>query len=83
MGITPINLLAILLQVLLVALKLTGTIDWTWLWVWSPTWLLISFVVFCVAIYKGAIWLERKLETPGEKAARELRSLANQLRRRH
>ena len=32
------------LTLLLIALKLTGRIDWNWIWVLSPIWISISFL---------------------------------------
>ena len=32
------------LTLLLIALKLTGQIDWNWIWVLSPIWISISFL---------------------------------------
>ena len=32
------------LTLLLIALKLTGQIDWNWVWVLSPIWISISFL---------------------------------------
>ena len=32
------------LSLLLIALKLTGQIDWNWIWVLSPIWISISFL---------------------------------------
>jgi hypothetical protein len=34
-----------ILQILFIALKLIGTINWSWLWVLSPTWISIIIVV--------------------------------------
>lgn len=34
-----------LLTVLFVALKLTGSIDWSWLWVVSPLWIKAIFLL--------------------------------------
>ncbi len=48
-----------LLQILFIALKLTGFIDWSWLWVLSPIW--ISILLFVVIVVVGAIivaWLD-------------------------
>lgn len=41
-----------LLQVVLIALKLLGKIEWSWIWVWAPTWIsLIVYAVVFVALY--------------------------------
>ena len=42
-----------LLQVLFIALKLTGFITWSWWWVLSPT--LIPFVVYVVLMVVSTI----------------------------
>lgn len=39
-----------LLQLLFVALKLVGVINWSWLWVLSPTWISLVIVVICLII---------------------------------
>ena len=39
-----------LLQLLFIALKLVGVIDWSWLWVLSPTWISLVIVVICLII---------------------------------
>ena len=40
-----------LLQILFIALKLTGFIDWSWIWVLSPIWIsIILWVVIAVVI---------------------------------
>ena len=47
------------LTLLLVALKLTGNIDWSWLWVLSPIWgfacllVLIIVILFLAVYFKG------------------------------
>lgn len=33
------------LQILFIAFKLTGVIDWSWLWVLSPIWLQLVFAI--------------------------------------
>ena len=38
------------LQLLFIALKLTGVINWSWLWVLSPTWISLVIVVICLII---------------------------------
>lgn len=38
------------LQILFIALKLTGVINWSWLWVLSPTWISLVIVVICLII---------------------------------
>ena len=38
------------LQLLFIALKLTGVINWSWLWVLSPTWISLIIVVICLII---------------------------------
>ena len=52
-GITPIQLLEILLTVTFVVLKLCKVIDWSWWWVLSPVWIptiliLIWVLIICV-----------------------------------
>ena len=39
-----------LLQILFIALKLTGVISWSWVWVLAPTWigLIISLIVILI-----------------------------------
>ena len=39
-----------LLQLLFIALKLVGVIDWSWLWVLAPTWISLIIVVICLII---------------------------------
>ena len=39
-----------LLQLLFIALKLVGVINWSWLWVLSPTWISLVIVVICLVI---------------------------------
>ena len=39
-----------LLQLLFIALKLVGVINWSWLWVLSPTWISLAIVVICLII---------------------------------
>lgn len=39
-----------LLQLLFIALKLIGVINWSWLWVLSPTWISLVIVVICLII---------------------------------
>ena len=39
-----------LLQLLFIALKLVGVIDWSWLWVLSPIWISLILVVICLVI---------------------------------
>ena len=39
-----------LLQILFIALKLTGVISWSWVWVLAPTWigLIVSLIVIII-----------------------------------
>lgn len=39
-----------LLQILFIALKLTGVISWSWVWVLAPTWigLIVSLIVLVI-----------------------------------
>ena len=46
-----------LLQILFIALKLLGVIDWSWLWVLSPIW--ISCIIL-ILIFAFIIWLYKK-----------------------
>lgn len=40
-----------LLQILFIALKLTGFIDWSWIWVLSPIWIsIILWIVIAIVI---------------------------------
>ena len=39
-----------LLQLLFIALKLVGVINWSWLWVLSPIWISLVIVVICLII---------------------------------
>lgn len=39
-----------LLQLLFIALKLIGVINWSWLWVLSPIWISLILVVICLVI---------------------------------
>ena len=44
-----------LLQILFIALKLIGVIDWSWVWVLSPIWislLLFLLIILIFFIYK-------------------------------
>lgn len=40
-----------LLQILFIALKLTGVISWSWVWVLAPTWigLIVSLIILVIA----------------------------------
>lgn len=38
------------LTLLLVALKLTGVIDWSWWWVWAPLWGPVALVLAVFAV---------------------------------
>ena len=38
------------LTLLLIALKLTGQIDWNWIWVLSPIWISISFLAVLAVV---------------------------------
>lgn len=46
-----------LLTIVLIVLKLTGTIDWPWLWVLSPAIAATSFVVVLLTVTLVTIWL--------------------------
>ena len=50
-----------LLTIVLITLKLTGTITWSWVWVLAPLWI---GALFAVGIIGGAlllyVWLDRK-----------------------
>ena len=70
------------LGVLFVGLKLTEQIAWPWWQVLAPVWGLYAVGFGGLALYHAASWLERKLETPEERAARLLREMANRLGRR-
>ena len=39
-----------LLQILFIALKLTGVISWSWVWVLAPTWigLIVSLIILVI-----------------------------------
>lgn len=40
------------LTLLLIGLKLTGTIDWSWLWILSPMWISLAVaIVLAVAVF--------------------------------
>ncbi len=39
-----------LLQLLFIALKLVGVINWRWLWVLSPIWISLVIIVICLII---------------------------------
>ena len=39
-----------LLQLLFIALKLVGVINWSWLWVLSPSWISLVIIVICLII---------------------------------
>lgn len=51
-----------LLQILFIALKLMGYIEWSWWWVLAPTWISVGLVVFIILplIILGAAkgWLD-------------------------
>lgn len=44
-----------LLQLLFIALKLVGVINWSWLWVLSPIWISLVIVVICLVIMLWSI----------------------------
>lgn len=44
-----------LLQLLFIALKLVGVINWSWLWVLSPIWISLILVAICVVIMLWSI----------------------------
>lgn len=46
-----------LLQILFIAFKLLGVINWSWLWVLSPIW--ISSILL-ILIFTFIIWLYKK-----------------------
>lgn len=66
------------LLLLFIALKLTGFIDWSWWWVLSPLWIPLSIAALCVVVLVVSRWLE----TPRQRAARELQEYADALRER-
>lgn len=74
------------LALLLMALKLTGHIDWSWWWVWAPLWVPASIALGVVGLFTGLAMLSRWLETPQERKMRELqdsfKNYANALRRK-
>ena len=39
-----------LLQLLFIALKLMGYINWSWLWVLSPLWISVMFLIIVVVV---------------------------------
>lgn len=44
------GLFTTLLQILFIALKLTGVIGWSWVWVLAPTWISFLFAV-CIIVF--------------------------------
>jgi len=40
-----------LLQILFIALKLIGVIDWSWVWVLSPIWISLLLFVLIILIF--------------------------------
>ena len=46
-----------LLQVAFIALKITGTINWSWWWVMAPTWIPLSIALVELGIF---LWLIKR-----------------------
>lgn len=70
------------LTLLFVALKLTGRVDWSWWSVLAPTWVPLVVFAFVMLVTVGLACLERRLETPNEKAARLLREMSKSISRK-
>lgn len=49
------GLFATLLAILLIYLKLNGTIDWSWWWVLAPVWIPMAIVGVIMAIVLGVL----------------------------
>ena len=47
-SVTPLDLL----QLLFIALKLMGYIDWSWWWVFSPMWIALILAIIIVFVTK-------------------------------
>ncbi len=37
-----------LLQLLFIALKLTGYVEWNWIWVLCPTWIIVAIIIIFI-----------------------------------
>lgn len=70
------------LTLLFVALKLTGHVDWSWWLVLAPTWVPLVLFAVVMLVTVGLARLERRLETPNEKAARLLREMSKSISRK-
>ena len=51
-----------LLQLLFIALKLTGHITWSWWWVLSPTWIPTAITVVLFSIWVLVVYIKKKKE---------------------
>jgi Transmembrane Fragile-X-F protein. len=60
-----------LLQILFIALKLCGVIDWSWWWVLSPIWFEIFLVILVTLIYVIGIIIKVKADERKRKKLRE------------
>lgn len=54
-----------LLQLLFIALKLTGHITWSWWWVLSPTWIPTAITVVLFSIWVLVVYIKKKKREKG------------------
>ena len=65
-GIGCVSLFTVLLSIVFITLKITGTIDWSWWWVLAPIWIYAAiFVLLFGAI--GVIALIECIDNRKEK----------------
>ena len=65
-----------LLQLLFIALKLMGYIDWSWLWVLSPFWISVTFLIIVVAVIEIAEKPKKKRKKKVQKSQIEIENEA-------
>ena len=56
-----IALLEVLLLVLFIGLKLTGSIDWSWMWVISPLWMSGAVTLCLIGLLAIVKFISKKL----------------------
>ena len=54
-----------LLQLLLIALKLTGHITWSWWWVLSPIWIPTAITVVLFSVWVLVVFIKEKKREKG------------------
>lgn len=63
-----------ILGVVFITLKVTNQIDWSWWWVLAPLWGPVALVASIAIVGTCVVLIARKLESPGERNARELKN---------